>query len=95
MGNTDTRLDHNEFFKQKRNRQIAARELGGALLLNTFLNIWRWQRKAAWADIQELQCLLRRLPIDRKDGTMSDRILTQLSYAGETKCQTRKFKLNE
>ena len=40
--NTYTRLDHNAIFKATPKQKIAIGELGGVVILKTFLNIWQW-----------------------------------------------------
>ena len=44
---TGNRLDHNAFFAENLNRQIATIELGGVMRLKTFVDIGKWRREVS------------------------------------------------
>ena len=83
-GNTDTRLGHNEFFKENRPRNCDARVGRGDGVKYCLEYLEMVSGGAMDGDIQELRRLMGGRPIDRKGGCMSDRVVKQLIY-GENK----------
>ena len=63
---TDTRLEHDVFFKEDIGREIAIDELGGAIPLENFLGYMELVSGGAKTKkIQDLKGLMRRQPIDQ------------------------------
>ena len=77
--NADTRLDPNEFFEH----QSVSWE--GRCVLRLLDYVEMVSEGAAAKNIQELQDLTTRRPIDRESGTTIGRISNQVIY-GKTKC---------